>query len=81
MPATTLPLDAVLALVDAHLEELGSRAVTTCAEAGDLLLDLRSALVETAELEDLLAPEKPLLAAEPAREGIEPLGSRVDVRR
>jgi hypothetical protein len=67
MRATALPLDEVLALVDAHLAEIRGRSSVTGAEASDLLLDLRSALVETAELEHLLAHEKHLLAAQPLR--------------
>jgi hypothetical protein len=64
----TIELDEVLALVDARLEAVAAGTALTSTEMSDILLDLRSALVETAALERMLARDgKPLLAAEVAR--------------
>jgi hypothetical protein len=61
VPATTVALDQVLGLVDAALEGLHGRGALSAADVTDLLLDLRSSLVETAELEDALLAGEPAL--------------------
>jgi hypothetical protein len=61
VPATTVALDQVLGLVDAALEGLQGRSALSAADVTDLLLDLRTSIVETAELEDTLLAGEPAL--------------------
>jgi hypothetical protein len=61
VPSTTVALDQVLGLVDAALEGLYGRGALSAADVTDLLLDLRTSLVETAELEDTLLAGEPAL--------------------
>jgi hypothetical protein len=50
-PPSTVPLDQVLAFIDARLEAVQGRGLLSGAEVTDVLLDLRSELVETITLE------------------------------
>jgi hypothetical protein len=64
---TVIELAEAVALVDARLEGIGARSVLTAVEVTDLLLDLRTSLVETAALEHLLATRGHLVGAGPSR--------------
>ena len=54
LTTATLPLDAVLGLIDARLEAVQGRDLLSGPEVIDLLLDLRSELVETVTLDSSL---------------------------
>jgi hypothetical protein len=60
-PATTVPLDQVLAFIDARLEAVQGRGVLSGPEVTDVLLDLRSELVETVVLESVLLVGEPTI--------------------
>jgi hypothetical protein len=65
--ASTIELEEALALVDARLETLGGCRALTASQVTDLLLDLRTSLVETAALEHQLSARHHLVGAGPAR--------------
>jgi hypothetical protein len=56
---TTVPLDQVLGLIDARLEAIQGRGVLSGPEVTDVLLDLRSELVETVTLDSSLFVGEP----------------------
>jgi hypothetical protein len=60
-PPTTVLLDQVLAFIDARLEAMQGRGLVSGAEVTDVLLDLRSELVETVVLESALLVGEPAI--------------------
>lgn len=54
LPTTTVRLDQVLGLIDARLEAIQGREVLSGPEVTDVLLDLRSEMVETVTLDSSL---------------------------
>jgi hypothetical protein len=61
MTTTTVPLDQVLGLIDARLEAIQGRGVLSGPEVTDVLLDLRSELVETVTLDSSLFVGEPAI--------------------
>ena len=61
LTTTTVPLDQVLGLIDARLEAIRGRDVLSGPEVTDVLLDLRSEMVETVTF------DSSIFVGEPAR--------------